>query len=426
MRMNITVKFFTLFITLIILGNHARADWFVRIDGEADRQALEKAGMRVVRTYRHFPFVVVKGTPAVEKSFAVSPLATRLRAVRDGTMRLNMLPNDPAFYEWQGALNLAAANPSTEPADMHWIDAWDIRTDASPIVVAVVDSGINFNHPDLVGNLWSNTLEADGQPGVDDDGNGFIDDILGWNVNQNRADVSDSLLHGTQVAGIIGAVGDNGIGMTGVCWNVRLMPVKIFEVAEAADSIVIAGLDYVLNFPEVRVINASFSSTAADEAPEKIALMREIVDRVEDYGILIVAAAGNENINIDVHPRYPAMFYNVLSVAATDRNGLRASFSNFGQRVSIAARGVAIHTTYGGGYTNSAQGTSFSCPFAAGLAALVFAEFPGMTPAQVRRLIIDTSRPTDALEGVPLEGGLLDAPTTLEGIKSTRMWPLYE
>ncbi|HCO95094.1 MAG TPA: hypothetical protein DIU00_14270, partial [Phycisphaerales bacterium] len=228
--------------------------------------------------------------------------------------RLFAVPNDPNFPDLWGLDNTGQTG-GTEDADIDAPEAWDITTGSSDIVVAVIDTGIDYQHPDLAANMWVNTAEQLGTPGVDDDENGYIDDIYGYDFagtsaarsNDGKSDPKDALYHGTHIAGIIGAVGNNGLGVTGVCWNVKMMALKIFAddfntVPEVFASDAIIAIQYAID-NGADIINASWGGEYDSQT------LKEAIEKAGNAGVLFVAAAGidygNDN---DVNPVYPASY----------------------------------------------------------------------------------------------------------------------
>jgi serine protease len=267
-------------------------------------------------------------------------------------IQLAAVPNDPMFSsQW------ALANNQTG-ADIRALAAWDINTNASNITVAVIDTGIDYKHSDLAANMWRNSREIPNN-GLDDDGNGYIDDVFGYDFANNDSDPMDDHGHGTHVAGIIGAVANNGRGIAGVAWNVRLMAVKFLSsngTGTVADAV--RAIDYAVQMG-ARIINASWGGAGYSS------ILAQAINRAENAGVLFVTAAGNNGTNNDQTPTYPASFpnTNILAVAASDRNDNLATFSNFGpSTVHLAAPGVGILSTLPNDGYASWSGTSMAAP----------------------------------------------------------------
>jgi len=256
-------------------------------------------------------------------------------------------PNDPSFGSLWGLHNTGQTvngTAGTSDADIDAPDAWDITTGASSVVISVIDSGVAWTHPDFAGNIWTNTGETTGD-GVDNDGNGFVDDVRGWDFVTSDNDPMDVDGHGTHVAGTIAASGNNGAGITGVMWTAQIMPLRFLDAAGIGTlANEIAAINYAVA-KGAKIINASFgANTCAVSERAAIAL-------ANTAGVLFVAAAGNDGTNNDVTPHFPSSYSvasacgaalaNVISVAATGQNDALASFSNFGAAsVQVAAPGV--------------------------------------------------------------------------------------
>jgi subtilisin family serine protease len=321
---------------------------------------------------------------------------------------METIPNDPFFGA--GALwGLSTSScsfcfPGQESPNIDATRAWDITTGSDNIVAVVLDTGVDLQHEDLAANAWVNPGEIAGN-GVDDDGNGFVDDLNGWNffngTNQTFVSVSEDF-HGTHVAGSIGAVGNNARGVTGVAWNVKLMSLKFLGGTQGRGSTsnAIRGINYAIAMRNrgvnVRVINASWGGGSESQS------LRDAIAAANAAGILFVCAAGNNGVNIDETPDFPAAYSRDLSgcvsVAAVNSDGRRASFSNYGHdSVSLAAPGVSILSTYPGSNYAGLSGTSMSTPYVSGIAVLLWAQNPDLTPAEAKQRIVDTSEPLDDL-----------------------------
>ncbi|RXJ02246.1 hypothetical protein DS745_07610 [Anaerobacillus alkaliphilus] len=253
----------------------------------------------------------------------------------------SVTPNDPLFKEQWGLNNIGQGimgKKGTPNIDIDALEAWEITRGNSDIIVAVIDSGIDINHPDLKNNIWKNPNELLNQK--DNDNNGFIDDTNGWNFYDQNNKVFNAFHgddHGTHVAGIIAASTNNNIGISGIAPNVKIMPLKIIGPNGGDTASAIQAIEYATKMG-AHIINASWGGRAYDHA---------LKEAIEKSGLLFVAAAGNNGQNSDTSPVYPASFdsNNIISVAAVDNNGNKATFSNFGSSVDIAAPGVNILST---------------------------------------------------------------------------------
>ncbi len=316
--------------------------------------------------------------------------------------RASQLPNDSRLDDLWGLVN---QNKSSGGVDIDAAAAWGITTGDKDIVVAVIDTGVNYNHPDLKNNMWVNQAEANGQTGVDDDGNGFIDDIHGYDFANNDGDPMDDNDHGTHCAGTIGAEGDNGIGVVGVNWKVSIMGLK-FLTGTGGGTLedALKSIDYATQMG-VDVMSNSWGGGGESQT------LREAIERAEQAGILFVAAAGNASNNNDAQPSYPANYDvpNVISVAAISDRGDLASFSNYGKNtVHIAAPGVnVLSTTKSGGY-KQLSGTSMATPHVSGVAALLLAKEPHLSYSDLKTRLLATSEPSAKLRN-KVSHGVLNA-----------------
>lgn len=272
------------------------------------------------------------------------------------------IPSDPRFSrQYAHRVTNAAAG-------------WDVTTGDRRVVIAIIGDGVDLDHEDLHGNIWRNPGEIAGN-GVDDDRNGFVDDVNGWDFIDGDNDPRTSAQHETSVAGVAGAEGNNGVGVVGVAWHVSLMVIRMTKVTAQLGP----ALDYAVR-NGASVINLSMSSPTGF----RDAVVTNALSRAEAANVVVVASVGN--LGNDV-PRYPAAFPTVVGVGATDENDARASFSCHGSWVSVAAPGNAVMTTYPGGSYNTAGGTSFAAPYVAGVAALLKARNPRLSAAEIRHIL---------------------------------------
>jgi len=314
-------------------------------------------------------------------------------------------PNDPNFAE-QWGLNNLGQNGGTARADIDALKAWQVSKGSENVVVAVLDSGVDYKHSDLAANIWT---RPDSIPQYVDDERGTFDDLHGFDSADELPDPMDDNGHGTHCAGIIGAVGNNGLGIAGVNWNVRIMPLKFLgSGGSGSTEKAIEAINYAIDRKKagvnVRVISASWGSTMYSRALE------DTIRAAGDAGILFVAAAGNDGSNTDVWPHYPSSYKlpNLISVAAVDRNDALTSFSNFGLKtVDLAAPGKDILSTWPGDDFREASGTSMATPFVSGVAALIVAQSPNITVKQLRKKLLDSVDKRDDLKGKVASGGTL-------------------
>jgi thermitase len=308
-------------------------------------------------------------------------------------VRTTSTPNDTRFNEQWGLHNVGQSGGIPE-ADIDAVAAWDITTGNSDVIVAVIDSGVDYNHLDLSANMFRNTADCNNN-GIDDDGNGFVDDCFGIDTVNNDSDPMDDNNHGTHVAGIIGAVGNNSAGVVGINWNIKIMPCKFVNasgsgtIADAIDC-----LDYVKTMKD-RGLNIIATSNSWGGGGFSQALL-DAIEAHRQGGMLFITAAGNGNIfgigqNNDSTPFYPCNYYipNVICVASTTRTDARSTFSNFGSRtVHVGAPGSEILSTIRGNSYASLSGTSMATPQVTGVAALLKAQDPSWDWRTIKNLIL--------------------------------------
>ena len=293
-------------------------------------------------------------------------------------------------------------------------DAWQRTTGAADVVVADIDTGVDFTQPDLVANIWRNTAEIAGN-GIDDDHDGYVDDVYGIDTADHDVVPMDDMGHGTHTSGIVAAVAGNGAGVSGIAPGVKIMALKFLDYRGwGTDAQAVECIDYVIHQKQAGVnvvaINASWGGTPGDR------VLHDAIERAGQAGIVFCAAAGNDGTNADEHPMYPAAFDcpTIISVAATGTNDHLASFSNYGDcSVDIGAPGVDIMSTLPGGRYAEWSGTSMATPFVAGAVALCASEYPGETAGQRVQRILGSARPVPALRDKVASGGLLDVPAAL-------------
>ncbi|NPV82338.1 MAG: S8 family serine peptidase [Candidatus Aminicenantes bacterium] len=318
---------------------------------------------------------------------------------------LDVIPNDPYFpLQWP----------------LRRIDttlAWNLFTGTSNVVVAVIDTGIDYNHHDLKLNIWINTKEIPNNK-VDDDKNGYSDDYYGWNFyHKNNNPIDDSWNgHGTHVAGIIGAKGNNNLGISGIVWNIKLMALKIMDsMGYTTNDRVVKAIDYAY-MNGAKISNNSYGGLPYSQA------VHDAINRSNGHGHLFIAAAGNDSADNDSNPVYPASYNspNIISVLATDYTDNLASYSNFGANtVHIGAPGGTasseyperdIFSTFPGNQYVYNFGTSMAAPHVTGTAALLFGKcYPYVSHTQVRRRILEKVDYLSSLNGKCVTGGRANA-----------------
>jgi subtilisin family serine protease len=339
----------------------------------------------VTHSFPDGPNIVALG-PGVSPQTAAAQLAHEpfvRYAEPDSIIHVDsVIPTDPLFPVQWGLSNQSGI-------DVDATDAWSVTHGSPNIVVAVVDSGLATNDPDFFGQLWTDPVTG----------------IHGWNFINNNANLSDQDGHGTHVAGIIAAAGDNGYGGLGVAWGVKLMPLKFIKFNGNGDTAEAVQAIYFAVQHGARVINASWGGPQYDQG------LHDAIAYAAANNVVFVTAAGNESADNDMTPSYPALFRfpNTLSVAAIDQDGNLATFSNYGPRtVDLAAPGVNIESTIPTGFA-SYSGTSMAAPFVSGTAALVLSVHPNWSAAQVVQQIMGTVRPLPSLVGRVISGGMVDA-----------------
>ncbi len=311
-------------------------------------------------------------------------------------------PNDLSYgKQW------ALKNTLNGGVDIGAEAAWDITTGSDQVVVGIIDSGIDYNSPELKSNIWINQAEAAGKPGVDDDQNGYVDDIYGVNLGRLPGiNPTDDNGHGSHCAGTIGASGNDGVGITGINWKVKLMGLKFLD-SEGAGTLetAVKAIDYAIKM-KVKILSNSWGSYEVSKA------LQEAIERANQAGILFVAAAGNDGLDNELRPVYPASYKipNVIAVAASSERGELAGFSNFGKNfVHLAAPGVSIYSLWKNGELANKSGTSMAAPFVAGIAALLLSHEPQLTHLELKERLMKTSVPKAAFRNTTISGGLVNA-----------------
>ncbi len=323
------------------------------------------------------------------------------------------VPNDPGLPNQWGLINSGQIYREGYPAGLAGSDidasaAWDISTSAGDVIIAVIDSGADYTHPDLIGNIWT-----------DDAGN------HGYDVLNDDPDPSDDNGHGTRCVGIIGAVGNNGIGVSGVAWQARIMPVKALDASgNAKVSDIIKAIGWATSHGAT-VISCSFGSPSYSQAA---------YDAMSSSSALFVCAAGNSDQNNDITPFYPASYGldNVISVSASDARDTLAMKSNYGaSSVHIAAPGSSIYSTQpmtlagSNGYAYD-SGTSMATPFVSASAAVIKAQAPALSNREIRDLLVRTADPVPALQGKNQANGRLNLATALRSLSPGEKIPLFQ
>jgi len=323
----------------------------------------------------------------------------------DREVRVLYTPNDarlPELHALTGSWGVRAPQ------------AWDVAQGNAEQVVAIIDTGIDYNHPDIAGNVWTNPGEVPGD-GLDNDANGYVDDFYGYDFAGNDSDPMDVFGHGTHVAGTVAATGDNSLGVVGVSYRSRVLAAKpMGDTGSGAYSDILEAIDYVVDLKKrgipIVAMNLSIGASEYSNA------WYRALQRAREADIIVVAAAGNNGEDADTLPTYPAAFDlpHIVSVTAITTAGGLASFSNYGRTsVDVAAPGVNILSTFpmdgGEPAYDLKSGTSMASPHVAGVAALIASANSTLTARQIRAIIFGTVRSLKSLQGRCTTGGTVDA-----------------
>lgn len=316
-------------------------------------------------------------------------------------------PNDPLLSDQWGLINTGQREGKSQ-ADIGALAAWAKTQGSAKVVVAVLDSGVDYTHQDLTGNMWHRPADVEM---YFDEQLGIVDDANGFSAVGRLRDPMDENGHGTHCAGIVGAEGDNGEGIAGVNWKIEIMPLKFMgKGGFGTTKDAIEAINYVIERKRagvnVRVISASWGSRSKSKALE------DVIRKAGEADILFVAASGNDSENADRTPHYPANYQlpNIISVAALDRRDQLASFSNYGAKnVHIAAPGREILSTWLGNKYEEHSGTSMATPFVAGVAGLVLSVEPNLSVKELRERLLSSVDALDALQGKVSSGGRINA-----------------
>jgi subtilisin family serine protease len=390
-------------------GDIAKSQAFARINGEE----MEVVVPEDRSSGEHGPLVLVRYQPDL-------PLAAAMASMREDSEVVyaepnyiympSQISNDPLYPQLYGM-----QGPSTSPANQFGSNA--ARAWASGIVgsanvyVGVIDTGIQFTHPDLAGQIWTNPFDP--QNGIDDDGNGFADDVRGWDFAGNNNTVYDSSTtddHGTHVAGTIGGRGNNGQGVAGVNWRVTIISAKFLGSSGGTTANAVRAIDYITNLKLRHGLNIVATNNSWGGGGFSQSLQNAIA-RANQANILFVAAAGNSARNNDTTPNYPSNYpnANVIAVASITSTGARSSFSSYGANtVDIGAPGSGIISTTALNTYSSFSGTSMATPHVTGACALYASVNPGASAAQIKNAILSSAVPTASLAGRTVTGGRLD------------------
>lgn len=371
------------------------------------KSLLESSGYQILTNYHLLPLYRVKvadGLPLANKMTALRMDPAILYAEPNYKVKALRQPNDSLFSQLWAMQNNGQFGGKTG-ADISAVKAWDKSTGSRDVIVAVIDTGVDYTHPDLAGNMWVNPREIPGN-GIDDDNNGYVDDVYGYDFAYGDGDPTDGYGHGTHVAGTIGGLGNNIGGIAGVNWQVRIMALKFLSDdgwGNTADAI--AAIEYAIRMG-AQLSNNSWGGGGYSQA------LYDAIRAAGSANQLFIASAGNEANNNDASPSYPASFDldNIIAVAASDPADQLTWFSNYGRNsVDLAAPGEMILSTYPGSNYAYLDGTSMASPHVAGVAALILAMNPGISATQVKQLILGSVDKVAAMSDLVRTGGRLNA-----------------
>jgi subtilisin family serine protease len=323
-------------------------------------------------------------------------------------IQLDRVPNDPRFPELYGMRNTGQTG-GTAGADIKATNAWDLFTGDPNIKIGIIDTGVDYNHPDLAANVWTNPGEIPGNS-IDDDGNGYVDDVHGYDFYNNDGDPFDDNGHGSHCAGTIAGVGDNNIGVAGVNWSAKVVGIKFLSGGGSGSTTGAISSVYYAIAAGVKFTSNSWGGGGFSQA------LLDAINAAGAAGQLFVAASGNSGANTDTSPHYPSSYDTpyIISVAATDHNDNLASFSNYGATtVDIAAPGVNILSTTPGNSYELLSGTSMATPHVSGVVGLAWGRYPALTNMQVKTMVMNAADPKPQLAGKCVTGGRLNAFMTI-------------
>jgi len=374
------------------------------IERDASRIVADTRAMRSFNISKRVEHLVVSD---VDTAIAFLETLPWVESVEPDHVLRPMSSND-TFVGLQWGLNNTGQDirgvNGTPDVDIDAFEAWSTTTGDPNLVIAVIDSGVQWSHPDLDSNIWSNPGEIAGN-GIDDDGNGYVDDIRGWDFYDNDNDPDDADGHGTHVAGTIAAESNNSQGTAGVVWQAQIMPLRFIGPFGGSTSDAIAAIDYAVA-AGCKLSNNSWGGGGFNSA------LQNAISSADAAGHLFVAAAGNDGRNTDSQPAYPASYNNdnIISVANITNTGALSGTSNYGANtVDIGAPGTDIASLYSGSSYVWLSGTSMASPHVAGVAAMLWSVDSGLTHDEVKAAILSSATPLASMNGLSTTGGFLNA-----------------
>jgi thermitase len=387
-----------LFGTLLVTACAFSAEYVVKVNSSKSIKNLEKYGeVRNLNT-QFANFALVKTDMKLDQLKSDD----FVYAEENVTYTINKIKD--ADFEKQWGLENTGRNsgsiffPGKKGVDIEALEAWNITKGSRDIKIAVIDTGVDYNHEDLKNNIMVNQAEKNGVAGVDDDGNGLVDDIYGYDFANGDADPMDGHGHGTHCAGVIGAE-HNNIGIRGVMAKVQILPIKFLKDSGGGT---LAGAVQSIDYAIQRGVNIMSNSWGGGPFMQSL---NDSIQAAHQAGIVFIAAAGNSNSDNDTKATYPANYDNVISVGALDGKGKRASFSNYGKKtVHVFAPGVKTYSTVQDNKYKNMSGTSMAAPHVSGIVGLLLSLESNLTPSEVKDRLLNSTVNSDDLRDLSQAG----------------------